>query len=232
MRHAQRDRASRAAVGVFEVDHDSGVVVATRRRAGTRAAGAPGLAAEHRREEVAEVGLLARTTAAAAAELEAAVPARRRLEVLPALLAPADVVVRGTLFRVAQRFVGLGHFLEARFGVGLLADIGVVFAGELAVGALDLVGRGAALHTEGCVVVLEFHECCRLSSPANGRPARGAANLIMGRDPASRLDPPQAAARSRSLAPLSAGRFLDAAQGAGEKPTDHRQPHLTLEIER
>ena len=114
------------------------------------------MAAEQRFEEVAEIHSLA-GAGIAIAELEAAVPAGRRMELLAAPVALADVVVRGALLRVVQRFVGLRHFLEACLGVGLLADVGMVFARQLAIGALDLVLGGVALHTEGGVVVLELH---------------------------------------------------------------------------
>ena len=77
----------------------------------------------------------------AAAELEATVPAGRWVERLAVLVAQSDVVVRGPLLGVAQRFVGLGHLLESGLGIGLLADIRVVLARQLAVSALDLVAR-------------------------------------------------------------------------------------------
>src|SRR5690606_13362538 len=63
----------------------------------------------------------------------------------------------GALFRVAQHFVRLTDFLEALLGVRFLAHVRVVFAGELAIGTLDLVLRGAALDTEDFVVVAKFH---------------------------------------------------------------------------
>ena len=83
---------------------------------------------------------------AGAAELGAGVPVRRRLgaALLPS---PADFVVGGALLGILQHFPGLGDVLEARLGVGLLRDVGVVLARQLAVGALDLVGRRVARST-------------------------------------------------------------------------------------
>jgi hypothetical protein len=94
----------------------------------------------------------------AAGFLAKRLPARRRAEFLPGLPVRAQPVIGRALFRVAQHLVGFGNLLEARLGVLFLADVGVVFARQLAVGFFDLVGRGVALHTHGLVVVLVFHE--------------------------------------------------------------------------
>src|SRR5581483_8580651 len=104
--------------------------------------------AEERGEEIAEAFLLehrsaaGRARAGAAAELEAARPIRRRPELLPGLPVAAELIVRGTLLRVFQYFVGLLHFLELLLGVFLLADIRMIFTGETAVGLLDVLGGG------------------------------------------------------------------------------------------
>lgn len=82
----------------------------------------------------------------------------------------ADVVISREAFGVDQRFVRLGHFLEARLGIGFLADVGVVAEGQLAAGALDLVVRGGALQARRGVVVLEVHLC----SVSKGHPGDGA----------------------------------------------------------
>jgi hypothetical protein len=66
--------------------------------------------------------------------------ARRRPEFLPGLPVRAEPVVRAALLGILQDLVGLADFLEAGLGVGLLADVRVVLARQLAVGALDLVG--------------------------------------------------------------------------------------------
>ena len=117
---------------------------------------AASLAAEQRLEEVAVVRAIAGAEIAPA-ELEAGIPARRRLEVLPGLPLAAHLIVGGALLGILQHLVGLAQLLEARLGIGLLADVRMVLARQLAVGALDLVLRRAARQSEGLVVVLEFH---------------------------------------------------------------------------
>src|SRR5262249_47458300 len=102
-----------------------------------------------RQVDAAEVGFLL----SAAAAPKAAEPVRRRPKVLSRAVA-AEAVVGGALLLVLQRLVGLGHLLELLLGVRLLGDVRVVLARELAVGLLDLVVGGAALDTEGLVVVL------------------------------------------------------------------------------
>jgi hypothetical protein len=123
-----------------------------------------GAAAEQRLEEIARVEVGAERAAAAeaaarpaAAELEAGIPVRRRLELLAGLPVAAHLVVGGPLLRIPQDLVGLVDLLEALLGVGGLAHVRVVLAGELAVGLLDVVLRGRARHAEGVVVVLVFH---------------------------------------------------------------------------
>jgi hypothetical protein len=93
----------------------------------------------------------------AATELVAAAPVRRRLELLSALVAFAQIVICSTLLGVLKRFVGFGHLLESSFRVGLLAHVGVVLARQLAVGTLDFILGGAALHAESRVIVFELH---------------------------------------------------------------------------
>ncbi len=66
----------------------------------------------------------------------------------------AELVVAGALGLVAQDVVGLLHLLEARLGL-LVAGVavGVVLTGQLAVGLLDLVGRGGARDAEDLVII-------------------------------------------------------------------------------
>jgi hypothetical protein len=108
--------------------------------------------AEQRVEEIAE---------ATATELPAAtfvVPARRRAEVLSlAEAAGAQLLIGVALARVLQDLVGLVDRLEALLGSRFLADVGVVLAGQPAIGGLDLRIAGARLHAERLVVVLELH---------------------------------------------------------------------------
>ncbi len=103
-------------------------------------------------------------------ELEARIPVRRWAEVT-ASACPlgrrlgAQGVVGGAPLGVGKHGVGLVHLGHALGGVGLLADIGVKFARLLAKGLLHLVGRGVLVHTEGSVVILEFHAHLLLRRP-------------------------------------------------------------------
>ena len=130
-RHAERDAARAAAIRVLEVDEDLRMMVFARGLPGlARAAlGLARLAPEQRLEEVARVEVLVgteRRLVAAAAELEAGIPVRRRLELLAGLVLAAHAVVGGALLGILQDLVGLVDFLEARLGVRQLADVGVV----------------------------------------------------------------------------------------------------------
>src|SRR6185369_9163748 len=104
-------------------------------------------------KEIAEVGGLG-VGKAAAGELEAGVPVRRRAEFLPWLAAPAELIVGGALLGVGEHGIGLVDLLHARFGVRLLGDVRVVLAGELAEGFLDVRRSGVAGNTKLRVVVL------------------------------------------------------------------------------
>ena len=55
----------------------------------------------------------------------------------------AEGVVTAPGLRIGQHVVRLGDFLEPILGSGIFVDVGMVLAGQLAVGLLDLVlGRG------------------------------------------------------------------------------------------
>jgi hypothetical protein len=93
-------------------------------------------------------------------ELPAAVfllPVGRRAEVLPRLVGAAQAVVGGALLGVFQGLVGFPDFLEFLLGIGLLGDVGVILAGELAVRLLDVVGARRAPDAERAVIVLVFN---------------------------------------------------------------------------
>jgi hypothetical protein len=66
----------------------------------------------------------------------------------------AEAVVLGPLLLVAEDVIGILHFLEAALGL-LVAGIavGMIFAGQLAVGLLDLVVCGVALDAQDVVVI-------------------------------------------------------------------------------
>jgi hypothetical protein len=67
----------------------------------------------------------------------------------------AEGVVALPLLGVAQDLVGGGDLLELGLGLGVaVARVGMQLAGEAAVGAFDLVLRGAARHAEEVVVVV------------------------------------------------------------------------------
>jgi hypothetical protein len=68
-----------------------------------------------------------------------------------------EIVIGRALFGILQRFVGLGHFLEFLLGARFLRHVGMIFARELAVRLLDLIGAGRAGHAERGVVILVFH---------------------------------------------------------------------------
>ena len=154
---AQRDRAGGAVVGIFQIDHDLGVTVfAPRVKIGARPAATGKAMSVQRFEEVAEIRCLG-ALRTIAGKLEAGVPVRRRAEILPRFPVAAQLVVGGTLFEILEYRIGLAQFLETDLGGKVLADIGMIFAGQLAIRAADLVLGGIACHPHDLVVVLEFH---------------------------------------------------------------------------
>ena len=100
---------------------------------------------------------------AAAVKLEALIPARRRPKILSRLPVGAELIIGGALFRILEHFIGLAHFLEARFGIGFLAHIRMIFAREFAVGPLDLVLGRIPRNAHDLVIVFEFHSDSRLT---------------------------------------------------------------------
>src|SRR5690242_10880012 len=85
-------------------------------------------------------------------------PVRRRTELVAAAIAArAQVVIGRALLLVAQHLVGFVDGLELVLGTGLLADVRVVLARELAIRGLDLGLVRIGLDAQGFVVVLEFH---------------------------------------------------------------------------
>jgi hypothetical protein len=161
LQRAQRDLALGAAQRVFERDLDRRMVVfAAGAEVLPRGAAALGCA-EQRGIEVAEVGVVGRSLARAAMELEARVPVGRRFEPARRTAAGGDAlgqrVVRGALVLVAQHVVGFVDLAHALLGVGLGADVGVILAGQLAIGLAHLVVRRGAIDAQGAVVVFEVH---------------------------------------------------------------------------
>ena len=157
-RSLKADAALGAAIGIEKIDLHLRVVIATRRR--TLVMGGMhscSVATEQRFEEVAVAEI--RPLSATAPELEAAVPPRRRAELLATPILGANAVIGGSTLRILESLVRLGDFLELRLGVGFLAHIRVVLAGQLAVGALDVFLGGALFQSQPGVVILELH-CC------------------------------------------------------------------------
>ena len=70
----------------------------------------------------------------------------------------AVLVVSGALLRVAQCFVSFAQFLELFFG-GMISRIfvGMIFDRQFAVGLLDLLLAGGALHAKYLVIVAFGH---------------------------------------------------------------------------
>ena len=94
----------------------------------------------------------------------AVAPSRAAGEIpLPA--AAARRVVGGALFGILQRLVGLGDFLELRFGARLLRDVRVIFLREPAIRLLDLVSGRATFDAESRVVVGVLHLSIVHSAP-------------------------------------------------------------------
>ncbi|MNL11727.1 hypothetical protein D3C87_1325730 [compost metagenome] len=65
----------------------------------------------------------------------------------------AELVVALALLGIREDLVGLGELLEALLGPGLLVDVRVVLARQLAVALLQLVVRGALGNAEDLVVI-------------------------------------------------------------------------------
>ena len=113
----------------------------------------PAEPAEQRFEKVAEIA----AAEPAAGGWPSTLPAGRRPELLTGPPIVAELVVGGAFFGVAQHFVGLGDLLETVLGVGLLANVRVIFASQPTISLLDVLFRGIAGHAENLVVVLVFH---------------------------------------------------------------------------
>ena len=65
----------------------------------------------------------------------------------------AETVVARPLLVIGKHFVGFVDFFELFFGVGFLADVGVVLARQPAKGALDLARIRALRNTEHLVII-------------------------------------------------------------------------------
>ena len=155
-----------AGVRFFEVDHYFGVMILPRRikgPAGARSAllACPSMScakamAEQRFEKVAELRCVA-AGESALGKLEARVPVRWRAELLVRFPFRAEPVVSHPFFRILQHFIGLAQLLEARLRLGFLAYVGMIFARQLPVSALDVILGSIPPHAHDLVIILEFH---------------------------------------------------------------------------
>src|SRR5450432_395051 len=179
-RRAAASLARRALLGHFELhghlpaqrrgakgdgDHDLDALALLRPTRALRAT-LPRVAAEHRREQIAEPAeaanvevFHARTGARVRAPAARIARARTALLALAAEAAEraeaAHVVVLFALLDVTQDVVRLGNFLEAIGGLRVaLVRVRMVFLGETAVCLFDLVLRRRRRHPEDLVVVL------------------------------------------------------------------------------
>ena len=149
----------------------------------------PATAAEHLPEEVLEVDAALATDTATevhpSAPAPTAVPAAAEPAAVPTGACPdpfvvvlghtpevgAEPVVAFPGVRVGQHLVGLVGLLEPVLRSGVLVHVGVILAGQLAVGLLDFVGAGAARDPERFVVVTRHgaHSSGRLTTTVAGR---------------------------------------------------------------
>ena len=74
----------------------------------------------------------------------------------------AILVVASLLIGIRQHLVGLVHFLEALFRLGVAGmQVGVILLGHLAIGLFDLIIRGAFLKSQHLVIIAFcFSHCC------------------------------------------------------------------------
>ena len=83
----------------------------------------PGCSPEEGLEEIAVVAPA--VPSSGTAELETRTEIGRRTKVLAGPRSRAELIIGCALLGTAQHLVRLAHFLEAGFGVGLLADVGM-----------------------------------------------------------------------------------------------------------
>ena len=84
-------------------------------------------------------------------------PIGRRAKLLAIAKISAQLIIGGALVRIAQYLVRLLDLLEFVLRVLFLADVRVILARQLAVGAFHLIGIGAAGQPKYLVVVLILH---------------------------------------------------------------------------
>jgi hypothetical protein len=158
-RGAQREVARSALIGLFQVDHDLGVMILSRRPELTLRAHigrGPAAAREKlvkERPEVIGIGF----GIATAGKLETFIPIGWRAKRLPLFPVGAQLIIGGALFGILQNFIGFAHILEGLFCVSPGIHIRVILAQQFAIGALDLVLRCRPLDTQNLVIILVVH---------------------------------------------------------------------------
>src|SRR6266404_4691649 len=170
---AQRDCSGRSVQRFFKCDHDVGFDIgATLRSRLTSAKSAESRAAaataEKCFEEVAEprsvelelnsAAIAAPLIKSAAGLLSLPLPVGRWLEPTRTIPIRAELIVFFTLFGIAQHLVGFVDFLKFFLGgLFILGDIGMIFPGQLAKSATDLLLGGGFRNTECLVIISELY---------------------------------------------------------------------------
>ena len=158
-RHGEGQCAGRALIGVAETDGEArAAVLATHLKPIAAAWLLAGSSAEYRREELAEFGAVAKPRALV---VEVRLMFGRRREILAVAPVRAQAVIRLALIGVLQHLISFLHVLEMRLAIGLLADVGMIFARKLAIGALDVIARRITADAQGFVIVFELHGSTR-----------------------------------------------------------------------
>src|SRR5271165_537206 len=84
-------------------------------------------------------------------------PIRGRAKLLTGPVVASQLIIGRALLGIAQHLIGFLNLFEAVLGVLLLADVRMILASQLAIGALDLVRIGPTGHAESFVIILILH---------------------------------------------------------------------------
>ena len=156
LHNVQRDIALNTAMRLLKGQCNFRFRIFTANRETLARASAP--AAEETLKEIAESALTARAAKEIAISRLRTTPARRRPELLARLPVRPERVVALAFVAVRQNGVRFVDLLEFFFG-GLVAgiDVGMMFAGELAVCRLDFIVGRRLRHAENFVVISELN---------------------------------------------------------------------------
>lgn len=190
LRHAQRDRSGGTLEHVSQVDENPRVMIlAASVKFGLSARG-PLLPSEPREQRLEKIAEVVRTVSRAARELEAGIPVGRWPELLARLPVLAELIIGRPLVDVAEDLVGFADFLKLSLSCGILVEVGVKFARELAIGPLDFILRRHAFEPKNRIIVFELH-----------------ANLLPAATKAERLSGPELGSSLNLLARLKCTRI-------------------------